>query len=230
MTTPYDTCKIVKALRVALDDYEDLDDLVEIVGDANNKAYKTIFKNLVKYFDNEDNEIDEDLVALWETLKTDNPKKSKGSDDESEEKVKPKPSKKSKDEAKSEGSDDEESVQSQSPKKSEEKVKTQSPKKFKNSEKTFELDADIDSSEFPDIEFIEHFDKTQLFEIFGEDNLKEFEYEGDTYHEWTFTFEDIEFSIYCSDLDDDMTWILAGNTKTKKIVKELYEVMKLKLE
>jgi len=213
MTTPYDTCKIVKALRVAFDDYEDIDDLVEIVGDANNKAYKTIFKNLVKYFDNEDNEIDEDLVALWETLKTDNPKKSKDSDDESEEKVKTK-SKKSKD------SDDE----------SEEKVKTKSPKKSKNSKKTFELDADIDSSEFPDIEYIDHFDKTQLFEIFEEDNLKETEYEDDTYHEWTFTFEDKEFSIYSSELDDDMTWILAGNTKTKKIVKELYEVMKLKLE
>ncbi len=195
MTTPYDTCKIVKALRVAFDDYEDIDDLVEIVGDANNKAYKTIFKNLVKYFENEDNEIDEDLVALWETLKTDNPKKSKDSDDESEE-----------------------------------KVKTKSPKKSKNFKKTFELDADIDSSEFPDIEFIEHFDKTQLFEIFGEDNLKEIEYEDDTYHEWTFTFEDKEFSIYSSELDDDMTWILAGNTKTKKIVKELYEVMKLNLE
>ncbi len=229
MTTPYDTCKIVKALRVAFDDYEDIDDLVEIVGDANNKAYKTIFKNLVKYFENEDNEIDEDLVALWETLKTDNPKKSKDSDDESEEKVKTKSPKKSK--------NSEEKVKTKSPKKSkdsddesEEKVKTKSPKKSKNFKKTFELDADIDSSEFPDIEFIEHFDKTQLFEIFGEDNLKEIEYEDDTYHEWTFTFEDKEFSIYSSELDDDMTWILAGNTKTKKIVKELYEVMKLNLE
>ncbi len=94
------------------------------------------------------------------------------------------------------------------------------------SDKIIQLKKNLDTSEFQDLEYMKNYTKEQLYKIFGEDKLAEYEHEDHIYYEWKLKFGEFFYSIYTSDLGDDVVWILAGNAKkNKKNVEMLYKTM-----
>lgn len=198
----YNVAAIIKAFRVYLAENEIEGDLLDIVGDKSKTAYKKIFKELESYLEDEDNMEHHDFAEICEVFNT---LKEKNMKEVSEKKS------------------------SSSSKKKEPESDNESSGSEPNLEFEIKINNSIDSSDFPDISYLKNFDKSQLDKIFGEKNIKTIEHDNEIYYEWRVSFNNVEFSVYASDLDEDITWILAGNADTQT-VKHLLKMMRVSLK